>query len=517
MNGDKVREGVSVESASMLLIGALVLCRLLLPLFTRHPAWGIHRDEFLYFAMADHLDLMRMQFPPLIAMVAWAGRAAFDESVLAARAPAAMAGALLTAVVLLLIRRLGGGSRALLFAWLALIAAPVFVRSSLLMQPVIFDQLWATVAISALLLAAHERQPRWWLVIGIALGLGALTKFSVAFIAISIAAATLFVFELRDDLRSRWPWIAAALAGMLSLPSFVGQVLHEWPFLQQMRELRSGQLEQVSMLGFVGQQPLLLAAAMLCVIPAVIVGVRGLARDRVPLVVGVTMFALMLFLHGKAYYVAPVYPVLIGTGALALERWLVHTHRAITALLTASMVASATVLWPMGIPVLSPQRMPAYLAALGVEERTNQGEPIRLPQDYADMLGWRELSDSVAAVIRRLPTEARSDLTVIGSNYGEAGALAFYGASRGIPYPRSTAGDFFAWGPGPASGNHVLVTGSSADLPVMLGQLYDSVSVAAVVLNPMGVPEEQRVSIFRGDGARRDLRALWPSLGPNWR
>ena len=66
-----------------MLVGALVLCRLLLPLLTRHPAWGIHRDVYLYFAMADHLDLFRMQFPPLIAVVAAAGRAALGESVLA--------------------------------------------------------------------------------------------------------------------------------------------------------------------------------------------------------------------------------------------------------------------------------------------------------------------------------------------------------------------------------------------------------------------------------------------------
>ncbi len=92
----------SVESLtsrpSRSLIAALVLLRFLLPLVTRHPAWGIHRDEYLYFAMGDHLDLFRMQFPPMLAIVAAAGRTIFGESVLAARVPAAAAGALLTAV-----------------------------------------------------------------------------------------------------------------------------------------------------------------------------------------------------------------------------------------------------------------------------------------------------------------------------------------------------------------------------------------------------------------------------------
>ena len=501
-----------------MLVGALVLCRLLLPLLTRHPAWGIHRDEYLYFAMADHLDLFRMQFPPLIAVVAAAGRAALGESVLAARLPAAAAGALLTLVVLLLVRRLGGGWRALLFAWLALVAAPVFVRSSLLMQPVIFDQLWAALALSALTLAAHEREPRWWIVVGVALGLGALTKFSIAFIGLAVMATALLHPELRVQFRTRGPWIAVIVASLLAVPSVWGQVLHHWPFLQQMRALRAGQLEQVSALGFLLEQPMLLTGALACVVPGVVAGVRGAARDRVPLLAAIMMLLLMLALRGKAYYAAPVYPALIATGALALERMIraARARRVLTVAAATPMLALAIVTWPIGIPVLSPQRMPAYMDALGLRERTNMGEPMRLPQDYADMLGWPALSDSVAAVIGRLPASDRADLTVIGGNYGEAGAIAFHGVSRAIPYPRSTAGDFFAWGPGPASGDIAVVIGSSPDIEPKLRQLYDSVRVAAVVRNPDGVPEERQVSIYVTRGARMSLRSLWPSLGPNW-
>lgn len=108
---------------SYVLIAVTVVVRLLLPLLTVSNARGFHRDEFLYFAMADHLDLFRMQFPPLIAMAAAASRAAFGESVLAARVPAALAGAAIVGVALLIVRRLGVGSRAGVFVWPALLTA----------------------------------------------------------------------------------------------------------------------------------------------------------------------------------------------------------------------------------------------------------------------------------------------------------------------------------------------------------------------------------------------------------
>lgn len=502
---------------SLRLVMMLVVIRLLLPLLTRARIWEFHRDEFLYFAMADHFDLWHMQFPPMIALIAGAGRLVFGDSVLAARVPAAIGGAALTAVILLLIRRLGGGSRAAILATLALLAAPVFVRTSLLMHPVIFDQLWSTMALAALTLAAHERAPRWWIGVGVALGLGALTKFSIAFVGLSVVVAVALNAELRTQLRSRWPWFAVIVGAAMSAPSVLGQITHHWPFLQQMQALSSGQLKQVSAATFLANQPLLLASASLCVIAGFAASIRGPARDRVPVSAAVAMITLMLLLHGKGYYAAPVYPVVIAIGALQLER-LSAARPWIAPVAATFMLGCAIIVWPLGVPVFAPSTMIRYAASLGSAEtvKTNRGELLQLPQDYADMLSWRALADSVGAVVARLPAEQRRDLTIIGSNYGQAGALAFYSRRTRIPYPRSTAGDFWAWGPGPGSGNNVIVVGSSAEIGDALRQLYESVEEVRVIANPLGVPEEQRVTIYHARGARAQLASVWPTLGPNW-
>lgn len=85
-------------------------------------------------------------------MIAIVGRAALavfgTAKPLAARVVAALAGTALTAVALAMARRLGGRSIALGLTALALFAAPVFVRPAVLLQPMVFDQLWYAVAIS---------------------------------------------------------------------------------------------------------------------------------------------------------------------------------------------------------------------------------------------------------------------------------------------------------------------------------------------------------------------------------
>ena len=498
------------------LITALVLVRLLLPLATRDATWEFHRDEFLYFAMADHFDLFRMQFPPMIAAVAAIGHAIFGESVLAARVPAAAAGAAIVAIVLLTVRRLEGGSRAGVIAWLAMLATPVFIRPSVLMHPVVLDQLWATVALSALTLAAHEREPRWWLAVGTGLGLGALTKFSAAFIGISVIGAMLILSDLRAQLLTRWPWMAVAVAAMLAVPSITGQIAHQWPFLQQMQALRATQLDRVSPAAFLGGQLPLLGAGVLCAVAALVGAVRGSARDRTPVVAAAVMLLLLLVLHGKDYYAAPVYPMVIAVGALQLERR-ARVSRLVAVAVPTMIAAGAVALWPIGVPALAPPVMIGYAHALGAGNavRSNRGDVLQLPQDYADMLGWRALADSVGAVAARLPADARADLTVVGANYGRAGALAFYRQRARIPYPISVAGDFWAWGPGTANGRHAIVVADSSSV-TRLQQLYQSVDVMRVVENPLGVPEEQRVWIFYATRPNVSLAAVWPTLGPSW-
>ncbi|HET8634916.1 MAG TPA: glycosyltransferase family 39 protein, partial [Gemmatimonadales bacterium] len=167
--------------------------------------YGFQRDEFLYLAMARHLRLWSMDFPPFIALAAKATLATLGGSLVAVRFLPALTGGLLVLLAALIARRLGGGRYAQALAALAVALAPLFLRAGNLFQPVIFDQLWWTVGLYAMLRIADQplsakrlalSAPRTapsapWLLLGAALGLGLLTKFSIAFIGIGIVAGIL--------------------------------------------------------------------------------------------------------------------------------------------------------------------------------------------------------------------------------------------------------------------------------------------------------------------------------------
>ena len=121
-------------------------------------------------------------------------------------------------------------------------------------------------------------------------------------------------------------------------------------------------------------------------------------------------FLILIALHGKSYYIGPVYPVLLAAGGVELER-LRHAHAG--PLLrwgtVAALVLFMAVILPLGVPILPPAAMARYAGAIGASAalRTNTGEAGQLPQDYADMIGWEEQVREVAGVYRSLPPDDR--------------------------------------------------------------------------------------------------------------
>ena len=517
-----VRDTPAADRRLLAIALLLVAARFAFPLLLLNPAWEFHRDELLYFAMGDHLEWFGMQFPPLIAVAARVGHALFGDAVWAARVPAALAGAALLAVQLWLVRRMRGGAWSMVVLTLAGVASPVFLRPSVLMQPVIFDQLWATLAFASLVLAAVEDEPRWWMLVGVALGLGALTKFSVAFYALAVAVAALGVLPLRRQLATRWPWIAGAIALALSIPSVAGQVAHGWPFLQQMQSLRAAQLDRVTALDFLTEQPLMLGGAALLLPLGLIAALR---RDLASHVAGVVLLAIvgsMLALHGKGYYAAPGYPVFLTSGVVWLERRfarrpLASGARVARLALPPILVVAALPLRPLAVPMLPPGAMARYAVATGVSAavRTNRGDLLPLPQDYADMLGWRAMAEQASRALHALTPGEQRTVLLVGSNYGEAGALAMYRDRFGLPYPVSVAGDFHAWGTYGRSGDVTLFVGGADALPT-LEQLYGEVHEVSRIEEPRTVPEEQDVRIYLARHPRARIDSVWSTLGPRW-
>lgn len=494
-------------------VGALAALTLALHLATNaFTPYGVHRDELLYLAMGRHFHLWRMDFPPLIALVGLAERALGGDSLVSLRLFPALAGTLLLVMAALIAREVGGGRFAQGAAALAVLCGALFQRSAGLYQPVVFDQLWWTLTLFALLRLCRSGRPGWWLAVGVFCGIGLLTKFSILFAGAALFGAILLTRH-RRALATPWPWLALVLAAAIGSPSVVGQVRLGYPVLESMSNLKATQLDNVGYGDFLLGQVLMIG-------PAILLAVAGLVslqvgKARAFRIVGWTALLavlILLLLHGKPYYAGPVYPALLGAGAAALGG--VRTRIAGPALrwgMVVLMVAPALVLLPLGFPILAPARMAAYTRAthLEIANQSNHGWRERLPQDYADMLGWPAQVAEVARVYRALPPEKQAKAVIWASNYGQAAAAELYGPRWRLPPVVSPAGTYWFYGAGARPGDVLIGVGETRSF---LAKDYATVTAAGVVNDPWTVAEERNDTIFVAEGPRATLQARWPGL-----
>jgi hypothetical protein len=98
---------------------------------------------------------------------------------------------------------------------------------------------------------------------------------------------------------------------------------------------------------------------------------------------------------------------------------------------------------------------------------------------------------------------------VVAGNYGEAGAIDFYGPRYGLPGAVSPTGSYWFFGPGELPGNVVVTIGVPGD---ELRRYFQSVRAAAAVRHPWAVAEERNLTIFVASGPGSTLQQIWPSL-----
>jgi hypothetical protein len=486
--------------------------------------YGIQRDAFLYFSMGKHLRLWHMDFPPLIAILGNVQTAIFGHTLAAARVFPALEGCALLITAALIARELGGGRFAQGLAALPMLTAGIFLRPANLFQPVILDQVWWTLALLFLARAARadaEGDGRAgrnaWLAFGVAMGLGLLTKFSILFIGLAVLCA-LLVTRLRRSLVTPWPWVAAAIALALGSPSIAGQINLGFPVVAQMRLLDASQLVHVSYLSFLLGQPLMtgFVAWLVSIVGAgALLLWKPLRPHRVLGLACVFAFVLLMMLHGKAYYVGPIYPTLIAAGAVwldgaALSR-LPSVPRVFRWGVVAGMIGEGALLLPIALPILSPKHTAVYITRLGAEwaNGTNWGGSLPIPQDFADQLGWKRQVATVARVYDSLSPADRSQTVIGADNYGEAGALEFYGPRYQLPPVVCGCGSFWYFGPGTRPGNVLIDVGSDS---AEVATIWRSVRPAARIRSPWSVPEERDVPVWVARDPRMTLQEAWPTV-----
>ncbi|MDP2956443.1 MAG: glycosyltransferase family 39 protein [Longimicrobiales bacterium] len=252
-----------------------------------------------------------------------------------------------------------------MLAALALLIGPYPLRTGALFQPVVFEALWWSLAALAFVALLDGGDRRWWLLFGVAAGLGGLTKFSAAIFGAAMAVGVLFS-PLRRDLLTRWPWVAVLVGGLIALPAVLGQIAWGWPFFAQAQVLRESQLERVTAGSFLAGQLFLegAAAPLLLVGAAGLFASRGLRPFRGLGVAAGAALVFLLVLGGKEYYFGPMHLPLLAAGSVVAGAWLATRPRLWRGALALGVVGGLLLL-PLGIPLLPPAEERADAVIVG--------------------------------------------------------------------------------------------------------------------------------------------------------
>jgi len=239
----------------------------------------------------------------------------------------------------------------------------------------------------------------------------------------------------------------------------------------------------------------------------------GVARPKLAIARAFSIAWLLLLLvfdlsHGKDYYPSAIYPTLLAFGSVRIEEWLTNVVARRTVLV--SMAALSALAAPLTLPILPVETFIRYQAALGVTPSSGEHKKLSvLPQHYADMFGWREMAQKVAAVYAALPPQERSRAVFYGENYGEAAAIDVFGRSLGLPPAISGHNSYFLWGPRGYDGNVIIIVGGD---PKHYDELFQSHEVAGHIDNRYAMPYETNQPIYVLRNIRTPLPLYWSSV-----
>ena len=477
--------------------------------------YGYFRDELYYIACSRHLDWGYVDQPPLIALLTWLEMHIGGTSLHSLRFLPAVAGVALVLLAARLAKELGAGNFGQWFAALATACVGVnFVIHYLMTMNAYEPLLWTGLAYVVVRIVNSGDQ-KLWIWFGVLAGVGLQNKYSIVIFAAGLIVGLLFTPERKSLLRP-WIWTAGGIAFLIFLPNFIWNVQHHWPFLELIGNIKkSGRDVVVGPVEFLAQQTLIIGPQLL---PVWLIGLLSLLLSKRYRALGVAYAFSLTFLiasHGKHYYLAPAYTVLLAAGAVAIERFVIARNAAWLKPVAAGAIAASTIfVMPLVLPVLTPEQYQVYAtkyAPFAVPASEKSHLKASLPQHFADQFGWEEMTAAVNGAYQALPSEERAQTCIAASNYGEAGAIDFFGPKYGLPTSISAHQNYFLWGPHDCTGKILIALG---DRLKTWQSRCERAEVAAELSHPYAIPFENGPVIVC-HGLKADLQQSWPKL-KNW-
>ncbi len=502
----------------MLLVLFLAFANFLLHLYFNNQ-YGYFRDEFDYMACGNHLAWGYVDHPPLVPFLTKISRLLLGDSLRRIRIIPALASSAAVILTAMIARHLGGRRFAVVLSALAFIAVPMYLNDGSVMTTNCLEPLLWMGCVYFAILAIKRDDPRYWLRFGVVAGIGLEEKYSIAVLGFSIVVGLLLT-EQRRLFTRKWIWFGGALAFLVFLPNLLWNIQNHWPFVELMHNIKAdGRDVVLSPAAFFAQQVLIVHPILA---PIWITGVLAFlfsARLKPYRFLGwcyLAAFTVFVVLKGKNYYLAPIYPVFLASGAVVIESFIARSRQVwLKPAIIVLVVAGGAWLAPVVMPVLPVDKFISYMDHLPFKVPRSEHSHLRaiLPQHFADEFGWEEIVATANQAYSRLSPEERAGCGIFAQNYGQAGAIDFFGRRYGLPSARSGHQTYFLWGPRGYSGNCLIILDDSREV---LEREFEHVEyVGKSSDNPYAM--ERQIPVFICRGAKfGSLAEIWPRL-KRWR
>lgn len=485
----------------LLLLGLAVF---LLHMFTNHQ-YGFHQDEMVVLDNANNLAWGFVEYPPLTPFLARIELALFGLSIVSARTFAALAFSIIAVLTGLMARELGGNRQAQIVAAIAASIAPMALILGSQIQYVTFDFLWSVALAYLVIRLFKSEDPRWWLAIGAVIGLGMMTKYTMAFFAAGLVGGVLLT-GARRHLQSPWLWGGVALSILIFLPNLIWQIQHNFVSLEFLSSIHARDVAIGRADDYLLEQFVLCANPF--VLPLWIMGLiyyfRGEAGRRYRVIgwMYAIPFLIYLFTQGRSYYQAPAYPMLIAAGVVVWQGWLAKLSMQKARL----MLGTTWSLLLIGTLVGGALSLPIAPINSSLWDVTSEVHDI-----FTEQIGWHEMIETVTGIYESLPEADKASAGILAGENDEAAALNLFGGDYGLPKAISGSNTFFLRGYGSPPPQILIVVGFTQDA---VNSLFAQCEIAGEITNPYGVENDLRdpPNIFLCRNPRLPWDELWNRL-----
>lgn len=461
--------------------------------------YGYHGDEMYFIVAGSHPALGYPDQPPLVPLVAGLTHR-IAASLYLLRLPSAVAAAATVIVAGATARDAGGGRRAQVIAACVTAVSAISLATGHFVTTTTFDVLSTSLLGWLLLRAVMRHDPRPLLWAGVVVGVGFEAKPQVGFVAV-VALVALGVVGPRWVFRSRHLWVGVVIAAVLAAPYLIWQQRHGWPQLTV-----AGNVAGSAEGGRAGFIPFQLVMVSPVLVPVWVAGLMGAWRNPamrmlrfIPVLYGMLAVAYLLG-DGKAYYLASLYPTLIGLGSIPTAAWLTRGRRRWLrwGSLGTAVVLSALISAVLALPLLPGRDLPGSAT-------------IALNPDIGNEVGWPQFIDTISTVWHALPPATRAHAVIFTGSYSEASAVDVLGGRDGLPHAFSGHNGFSLWDPPQPDQTTTIVLGY--DSPQQVSAYFTGCRVVGHISNPVKLHNnEYDGPVLECSGLTAPWAQLWPRL-----